>query len=50
MDRTLARCAALWRYTAGEVRRSLRYAVRRCTRALLLTSAAPLPTARRCCW
>ena len=42
MDRTLARCGALDCYTAGEVRRSLRFAVRRRTRALLLTSATTI--------
>ncbi len=42
LDRTLARCEALGRYTAGEVRRSLRYAVRRRTRALFLTSATTI--------
>ncbi|MGA2975801.1 MAG: efflux RND transporter permease subunit [Spirochaetia bacterium] len=42
VDRTLKRCAGLDSYSAGEVRRSLRYAVRRRTRALFLTSATTL--------
>jgi multidrug efflux pump subunit AcrB len=41
-DRTLARCAARKCWTAGEVLRSLRYAVRRRTRALLLTSTTTI--------
>ncbi len=42
LDRTLRRCAALESFSAGEVRRSLRFAVRHRTRALLLTSAATI--------
>jgi hydrophobic/amphiphilic exporter-1 (mainly G- bacteria), HAE1 family len=39
LDRTLRRCQRLESWSAGEVRRSLRYAVRTRTRALFLTSA-----------
>ena len=42
LDRILKRCANLNSFSAGEVRRSLRYAVRRRTRALFLTSATTI--------
>jgi hydrophobic/amphiphilic exporter-1 (mainly G- bacteria), HAE1 family len=42
LDRTLARCADLDSFSPGEVRRSLRYAVRQRTRALFLTSATTI--------
>jgi hydrophobic/amphiphilic exporter-1 (mainly G- bacteria), HAE1 family len=42
VDRTLKRCAVLNSFSAGEVRRSLRYAVRRRMRALFLTSATTI--------
>ncbi len=39
LDRTLVRCERLESYSAGEVRRSLRYAVKRRSRALFLTAS-----------
>ncbi len=42
LDRALARCERLQSYTRGEVERSVRYAVRSRTRALLLTSGTAL--------